>query len=278
MTVQTVFLHAAAETLDPRAGATHYALGLAHAWGAHLEALILELDVITPKSIPGGPPEAEMGVRGARRNADAAAAADVLRSAARTLGTEVTVITERSHIHSTPEIAIDYARLADVTVAGVAGEGLLSERMVAEALIFQSGRPVIIVPVDYQAGFTAERIVVAWDFSKFVARALSDALPFLRRASEVTLVSFGDDKAFTASTSADDVVAALRRRGVAATYRQIERGSRDIGGALNAAAIDCQADLLVMGGFGHSRFRDFVLGGATRSILAAPRLPSLISH
>ncbi|MFO1067185.1 MAG: universal stress protein [Geminicoccaceae bacterium] len=60
-------------------------------------------------------------------------------------------------------------------------------------------------------------------------------------------------------------------------YGQVERGSRDIGDAINAAAAERRADLLVMGGFGHSRFRDFVLGGATRSILAA-RLPTLISH
>ena len=120
--------------------------------------------------------------------------------------------------------------------------------------------------------------MIAWDFSRVAARALADALPLLRRASAVTLVSFGDDKDFSSSLSRDDVMASLRRRGVEAEFRQLERGGREIGDAINDAAADCDADLLVMGGFGHSRVRDFVLGGATRTMLSAPRLPTLISH
>lgn len=278
MTIRTVLLHAAAETLDPGRSAALYALGLARAFEAHLEALVLELDVVTPRGAQGAQGAAAAPPQVRQRNTDVVAAARALREAAHERGVEATVITERSHIHSTPEIATDHARLADIAVAGTCAEGLLSERMVAEALVFQSGRPVIVVPDDHQAGFSAERIVVAWDYSRVAARALSDALPLLRRAATVTLVSFGDDKKFNASIAPDDVLAALRRRGVEAGFRQAERGNRDIGEAINAAAADSRADLLVMGGFGHSRLRDFVLGGATRGILAAPRLPSLISH
>jgi len=265
MTFRTALLHAAAETIDPGCGAPHYALGLARAFEAHLTALVLELDVATPK-----------GVQGGQRNARAAA--DALGNAAREIGVATSVITERSHIHSTPEIAADHARLTDIAIAGVHGDGLLSERLVAESLIFQSGRPVIIVPVDHRASFRADRIVVAWDFSAFAARALSDALPLLRRASAVTLVSFGDDKDFASSLSPDQVLVALGRRDIEASHRRVERGNRDIGEAINAAASECGADLLVMGGRGHSRIRDFILGGATRSILARPALPTLISH
>lgn len=278
MTIRTVFLHAASETLDPGRGAARYALGLAGAFDAHLEALVLELDVMTPRSVHGRQITADALARVSHRNAEVGAAAEALERAAREQGVDAAVITDRSHIHSTPEIATDHARLADIAVAGVCEEGLLSERMIAEALIFQSGRPVIIVPVGHDAGFGTDRILVAWDFSRVAARALADALPLLRRASEVTLVSFGDDKDFASSLSKDDVLAALRRRGVEAGFREARRGSRDIGEAINAAAVEGRADLLVMGGFGHSRFRDFVLGGATRTILAAPRLPSLLSH
>lgn len=278
MTIDTVLLHAASETLDPTRSAAGYALGLARAWEAHLKALVFELDVVTPKSAYGRQIAADARARVKARNADVGAAAEKLREAVAAQGVDATVITERSHIHSTPEIAADHARLADIAVAGVCDEGLLSERMVAETLVFQSGRPVIVVPDDHAAGFTAARVVAAWDYSKVAARALSDALPLLRRASEVTLVSFGDDKDFSSSLTQEDVVAALRRRGVEARFKQLERGSRDIGEAINGAAADAGADLLVMGGFGHSRFRDFVLGGATRTILAAPAVPTLISH
>lgn len=278
MTIQTVLLHAASETLDPDRGAARYALGLARSFEAHLEALVLELDVVTPRSFYGRQITADAQSQIKHRNAEVGVVAESLRSASRDRGVDATVITDRSHIHSTPEIAVDRARLSDICVAGVCDEGLLSERMVAEALIFQSGRPAIIVPVDHRTDFAADRIVVAWDFSRVAARALADALPLLRRASEVTLISFADDKEVASSLSHEDVLAALRRRGAEARFRQVERGSRDIGDAINAAALDEGADLLVMGGFGHSRFRDFVLGGATRTILAAPRLPTLISH
>ncbi len=278
MTIRTLLLHAASETLDPSRSAAAYALGLASAFEAHLEALVFELDVTTPRSAYGRQIVAEERTRIRRRNEDVGLVADALRAAAQEQGVDAAILTDRSHIHSASEIAVDHARLADIVVAGVCGEGLLNERMVAEALIFQSGRPVIIVPVDHETGFRAERILAAWDFSKVAARALSDALPLLRRASEVTLVCFGDDKDFAPSLSPDEVVAALRRRDVEAGFRQVERGSRDIGAAINAAAAEVEADLVVMGGFGHSRFRDFVLGGATRTILSAPKLPSLISH
>lgn len=261
MTIRTVLLHAAAETLAPDSGAPSYALGLAAAFDAHLDALVLELDMTTH-----------------REDTARASGTDELGRAAVERGVDLTVISERSHVHSTPEIATDHARLADIVVAGVRVSGLLSERMVAEALIFQSGRPVVIVPDGHRTPYAAERILIAWDFSKAAARAVSDALPFLQRASEVTFVSFGGDKDFASCLSSDQVQSAFRRRGVAAKYRQIDRGGRAIGDAINAAAADMQADLLVMGGFGHSRFRDFVLGGATRDILAAPRLPTLISH
>ncbi|MFN3727735.1 MAG: universal stress protein [Allosphingosinicella sp.] len=277
MTIETVFLHAASETLEPNRGAAAYALGLARSWQAHLKALVIELDMM-PWSASGRSIAADGRGHGEQRDGGTGTVANALRAAAQAQGVEALVITDRSHIHSTPEIAADHARLADIVVAGVRDEGLLSERLVAESLVFQSGRPVIAVSHDHGGTCGAERILVAWDFSRVAARAVADALPFLRRASEVTLISFGDDKDFAASTDQDEVLAALRRRGVEARFQQTERRGQEIGEAIHAAVRETRADLLVMGGFGHSRFRDFVLGGATKSILAAPPVPTLFSH
>lgn|SRR5690554_938159 len=275
MTIRTVLLHAASETLDPATSASRYALELARTFDAHLAALVLELNAAMPKGFADNH-AAEAG--GRRRNSNVQIAADALREAASDHGVTTSVITDRSHVHSTPEIAADYARLADLVVAGTCDEGLLSERIVAEALVFQSGRPIIIVPDDHDGGFAADRILVAWDYTRIAARALSDAMPFLRRASEVTLVCFGDDKDFSTSLSQEDVLVALRHRGVEARFEQLERRSRDIGLAICDAATERQADLLVMGASGQSRARSFVLGGATRGIMADPKFPTLISH
>ena len=92
------------------------------------------------------------------------------------------------------------------------------------------------------------------------------------------MVAFGDDKEMESSLTRDDVLTALKHRGVQARYEQAERGERDIASAINAFASGLAADLLVMGGYGHSRFREFVLGGATRGMLQAPALPTLLSH
>lgn len=278
MTIRSVFLHAGSETLSPGRGPAAYAVGLSHAFNAHLEALILELDMTTPKSGHGREILQEALAQIQVQNADALNAANSVREAAEKMGVEAEVTTERSHIHSTPEIAADHARLADLVVAGVCNQGLLSERQIAESLVFQSGRPVIVVPDDHETEYSAARVVVAWDFSRVAARAISDALPILRSASEVRLVTFGDDKSFASSVTMDQVLSALRRRGVEAQFDQLNRGSLTIGEAINSAVKNANADLLVMGGFGHSRFRDFILGGATRSVLTAPIVPTLLSH
>ena len=92
------------------------------------------------------------------------------------------------------------------------------------------------------------------------------------------MVAFGDDKEMDSSLTRDDVLTALEHRGIQARYEQAERGDLDIAAAINAFAASAEADLLVMGGYGHSRFREFVLGGATRVVLQAPALPTLLSH
>ena len=278
MTIRSILLHVAAESCDPKRSAARYAIGLADAYDAHLDALVFELDVVTPKSFYGRQIAADAASDVDQRNAEIGSAADSLRQAAAERGVDARVITDRSHAHSTPEIATDHARLADIVVAGVCEDGLLSERMVAEVLIFQSGRPVIIVPTGHEESFSADHILVAWDHSRVAARALGDAMPLLRRASHVTIVSFGDDKAMESSLSPEDLRTALRQRGVRAQLLEGTRADSDIADAIHAVAAEVGADMLVMGGFGHSRFRDFVLGGATRAILSAPQLPTLISH
>lgn len=278
MTIRTVFVHAGSETLSPGRGPAAYAVGLAHSFDAHLEALILELDMTTPRSGHGRKILQEARAHFQEQNKGAAQAANAVRAAAQKKGVKAEVITERSHLHSTPEIAADHARLADLVVAGVCNQGMLSELLVAESLVFQSGRPVIVVPDDHETGYRAASVVVAWDFSRVAARALSDALPILQRASKVKLVTFGDDKSFASSVTMEQVLSALRNRGVEAESDQLNRGNHTIGDAINSAVEIANADLLVMGGFGHSRFRDFVLGGATRSVLTAPAVPTLLSH
>lgn len=152
----------------------------------------------------------------------------------------------------------------------------LTLREVAEAVIFGSGRPVLLVPDDH-AAVRIDHVAVAWDGSRVAARALADAGRFLAAGTRVTVLTAGDEKQLEDGI-ADRLVDSLSRRGLAASARVVSAGNRPIAFALQEACRDAGAGLLVMGGYGHSRLRDFIVGGATRGILASLSVPVLISH
>lgn len=150
-------------------------------------------------------------------------------------------------------------------------------RDLPEFVMLNAARPVLIVP---HAG-SFERFdghaLVAWDGSLEASRALGNALPLLRDASAVTVVQFDSAEAGELAAQASQLIAWLGRHGVTASVHE-QRIAIDAGNALLSAAADLQADLLVMGGYGHTRFRELVLGGATRTVLDTMTLPVLMSH
>jgi nucleotide-binding universal stress UspA family protein len=278
MSTFTVMLHTAAENLDPDRGPASYALGLAVAFEAHLTGIVVQLDASSAESADRASGQADLEPAVERGNSAARTRAEQLKHRAQSFGVTVELLTNPSQAYTVPHVVADHARLCDVAVAGVTDTGLLSERSIAEYVLFQSGRPLIVVPQRYDGPFACRRVTVAWDFERTAARALGDALPFLRRAAEVTLLTVDADKAIDTSLTTSDVLTSLQRRGIRARLEQIERQGQSIGDAIQQYALLQDSDLLVMGGYGHSRFRDFVLGGATRQILASPRLPTLLSH
>lgn len=278
MSIGNILLHASSENTHPERGAAAWAMGLAGHFDAKLTALVYQLDVVMPRSAYRGQFVDQSTAEQDNRNHSAINCAARLQAAVKERKLDAEIITERSFAYGIPEIAADRARLHDIVVSGINHEGLLTERSVAEHMLFEAGRPVVVVPEDYQAPFECERIVVAWDWGRAAARALGDAMPLLRKASEVQIVSFADEKQFDTSLDRKDLLAALQSRGVAADFEIASRGAKPVGEALCAAALDRGADLLVMGGYGHFRLRQFVLGGATRATLDGPGLPTLLSH
>jgi nucleotide-binding universal stress UspA family protein len=150
-------------------------------------------------------------------------------------------------------------------------------RMTAEGTIFGSGRPVVLVPGTSELQHL-DRIMVAWDGSAVAARAVADAHAFLQRASWVSVVIVVDEKPIREKDIGERLAAKLKRRGMAAEAISIAAEDCPIGETLQAHALNAGAGLLVMGGYGHSRLRDFVLGGATEDVLGDPRLPVLMAH
>ncbi|MGQ2908804.1 MAG: universal stress protein [Aliihoeflea sp.] len=151
-----------------------------------------------------------------------------------------------------------------------------TDRHLAESIIFGSGRPVLLVPETCKA-LDIQRIAVAWDGSRVAARALGDAAHLFPDAS-IDIVTVTDEKRIEVPEGAKLITEALGRSARKASLRQVRREGSSIAVALQEAALSQQAGILAMGGFGHSRLRDFVLGGATAGVLADVRLPILVSH
>ena len=149
--------------------------------------------------------------------------------------------------------------------------GSLTERVALAA-----GRPVLAVPFAGRFPTVGERALIAWNGSREAARAVADALPLLHRAKAVTVLTI-DDRG-EAAEGQDDVLAWLGAHGIAAKPEHAVAQDISVGDLLLARLSDLDADLLVMGAYGHSRWRELVLGGATRSILSHMTVPVLLSH
>lgn len=147
---------------------------------------------------------------------------------------------------------------------------------IAEAVLFGSGGPLWVFP-PVEGAAQLRSVAVAWDGARASARAVHDALPVLALADEVTVLTVTDDKPMD-GPAVETLRDYLADHGIRSVSVNLRRGDWPVGEALQDAALECGAGLLVMGGYGHSRLREFALGGATRSVLARPRLPILMSH
>jgi nucleotide-binding universal stress UspA family protein len=154
-----------------------------------------------------------------------------------------------------------------------------NDQWYAEAVIFGSGKPTLILPQNPRSRpFELGTIAVAWDFSRAAARAVSDALPLLERAKKVRVVTVLNEKNLDRKHSAEELSKNLSRHGIDVVLDRVDAKGRPIGGILEAYVAAHASDMLVMGAYGHSRLREFVLGGATKSLLSKPPLPILFSH
>ena len=171
------------------------------------------------------------------------------------------------------------ARSADLVITGAASGDLFdSSRSVNTGdLVMQSGRPVLVVPADVSA-LKLDRVVVGWNDTRECRRAVYDALPVLRLAAQVVVVEINvADEIAPARARVDDVVVWLGKHGVTAEGRA-SLSSGDDASALVAIAQELGAGVIVAGAYGHSRLREWALGGVTRNLLRGTGVCSLLSH
>jgi nucleotide-binding universal stress UspA family protein len=174
------------------------------------------------------------------------------------------------------EVAAEHARYFDLLLVGLEPEKAPT-RMVAEAAIFGSGRPTLLMPSVPMAG-KLDHVAIAWDGSRAAARAVADARLLLGRASAVTVITVTDEKPLKEMHAGERLAERLQASGLSARFEAVQAEDCPIAETLQGQAQELGADVLVMGGYGHSRLREFVLGGATDGVLHDLRMPVLLSH
>lgn len=181
-----------------------------------------------------------------------------------------------------PEAVIEQARTADLVVASQSDESWDWSLLLdfPERLALETGRPTLIVPHSGRFPRVGRRALVAWNGKREATRAVFDALPLLSQAEAVKVlwVDPGRTPAELGRTPGSDLAAALARHGIKCEVGTSVTAGIEVGDDLLSRVSDFDADLLVMGCYGHSRFREFVFGGATREILGHMTVPTLMSH
>ncbi|EJN14457.1 universal stress protein UspA-like protein [Bradyrhizobium sp. YR681] len=145
-------------------------------------------------------------------------------------------------------------------------------------ILFQAGGPVLFLPYTFDGAFRAKRIGICWDGSRLAARAMRDAAPFLARAEEIVILTINEADAIPGEASSNHLARHLGRRGLSTRIVGLPAARADIQPTILSLAADENLDLLVMGGYGHSRLQERFLGGVTRAMLEAMTVPTLMSH
>lgn len=149
---------------------------------------------------------------------------------------------------------------------------------IPQAILFNSGGPMLMVPYIHKGALDARHVGIAWDGSRLAARAMRDALPFLTAAQAVTVIAVNENRHDDSEASSDQIVSYLARRGIKARVERLTADRDNVHGTILSIAADSDIGLLAMGGYGHSRLKERILGGVTRGVFESMTVPVLMSH
>ncbi|WP_439496094.1 universal stress protein [Bosea sp. (in: a-proteobacteria)] len=262
--------------------AVEQAVDFAGALGASISALTFKIEIPNVGNVLANKLLDIPGMIAAERQKSVANARDLF-GAFESMATKRGIVHQPIMVSCTtlqiPGIVTARARMHDVTMIPI-GEQAEQQQYVAECVIFGSGRPTIVFPEAPKRSnsLSLDIVGVAWDFSRPAARAVADALPILQRAKTVRVVTITPIKTMDTKSSGAELTKHLAGHGIEIVLEEEEAAGRTIEQALEDYATARSLDLLVMGAYGHSRIRDFILGGATKTIVANPPLPVLLSH
>ena len=259
--------------------AAHFAVSVAAAFGAHIAGIAFAYDPVVTPTVMDGLSAGWLNAQRTENHAAAREAVDRFEAAAKREGVSAEHRIIEASLGKAPNLFGRIARRFDIAVVGQTDpERMLPDDLLIEAALFESGRPTVVVPYIQKEGLKLDRVLVCWDGSRSAARAIADSLPFLKRGKFIEIVIIASSSGKADELPGADLGQHLARHDLNVEVKRLVAADIDVSNAILSYAADCSADFIVMGGYGHSRLREFVLGGATRGILQSMTLPVLMAH
>jgi nucleotide-binding universal stress UspA family protein len=259
--------------------ALQQALSLAVEHQAHLTLAIAAVRVATPYTpFWSGLPSSLTSELNQRTRAAADALADKAREEARIAGINLTVEIMEDEAGSCAAYAVRVGRTADLIVVDQPAAAMDIKSELFEQALFHAGRPVMVATPHHPPITRVKRLALAWDGSAHAARAANDALALFPGIETVDIVSVIGEKDLTRTLPGSDFARHVARKGPTTNLVELTAGGRSVGEVIDDHAVATGADLVAMGGYGHSRWREFVLGGVTVSLVQTARRALLMSH
>jgi len=259
--------------------AANFAISIAEAFEAHIAGIAFAYDPVITPTVMDGMSAAWVDTQRSENRAAAQAAIDKFEAMVRrsSLSGEHRLL--ESSLGGAANLFGRIARRFDLAVVGQTDpERTAPDDLLIEAALFESGRPVVVVPYIQKQGLKLDRVLVCWNASHAAARAIADAMPFLTRSKAVEIVMVAGKSGDKTEIPGVDFGEHLARHGLAVEVKRLVAEDVDVANTILSYAADSAADFIVMGGYGHSRLREFVLGGATRGILESMTVPVLMAH
>jgi nucleotide-binding universal stress UspA family protein len=274
--IKDIIVNLGLGTHDP---AGDYAVSVAEAFGAHVLGIAVSYEPVIPGTVMGGIPPEIIESQRSESNKKASTAVSRFEQAVKRTGVSGETRTISASISGAADQIGRIGRRFDLVIVGQPEhQKSLPDEVVDEGVLFESGRPVIFVPFIQKGGMKLDRIMVCWDGSRAAARAVADAMPFMKKAKQIEVVIVADKPGKKDEMPGADLGQHLARHGLKVDVKRITSPDIDVPSTILSYAADSSADMIVMGGYGHSRLREFILGGATRGLLEAMTVPVLMSH
>jgi nucleotide-binding universal stress UspA family protein len=259
--------------------ASDYAMSAAELFGAHLSGMAFAFYPVLPVTTPMDALGVDvMGVEIARNRQAAEAAVQRFERALRMGGLRGDAQLLEGGVAESARKFGERARCTDLSIVAQGEPADADRSIMIEGALFGSGRPVIVVPFIHKQGINLDHVAACWDGSVAAARAIGDAMPLLERAKQIDVVTVtkagGDEKEIPGA----DMAQHLARHGCNVDTQRVLATEIDTTSAILSYVADRGTSLLVMGGYGHSRLREYALGGVTRGILGSMTVPVLMSH